>query len=174
MASINDFSNITNIPQLQNLQSLITLAQSNPDLLNILTNEAFYGNSSGATHSQPQSPSHSYNTILPAPSTNTSNIALPPLSAAVNSSTSQPPRTINDVTKSISNISNTADALNQDIDDLGISLQALANHLGFDPSKASHTDDKIDDVDDGELLDMDEFLNTYGTKLLFLNFEHFY
>jgi hypothetical protein len=41
--------------------------------------------------------------------------------------------------------------------------------LGFDPSKSSNTDDKIED-DEGELLDMDEFLNTYGKVDVSINF----
>lgn len=168
LASINDFSNITNIPQLQTLQTLITLAQSNPELLSQLTNEAFY---SGG-HSGPAT--HNYHSILPAPSTtpDTSSIALPPLSAATDSKltstgTQQQPRTINQVTDSISSISHTADALNHDINELGISLQALADHLGFDPTKSASTDDSLGADDEGELLDMDEFLNTYGRELIF-------
>ncbi|CAO3636730.1 unnamed protein product [Mucor hiemalis] len=163
LASISDFSNITNIPQLQTLQTLITLAQSNPELLSQLTNEAFYGGGN------PTPATHNYQTILPAPSTtDTSSIALPPLSAATESKSTtaatQQPRSINQVTDSISNISNTADALNHDINELGISLQALADHLGFDPTKNGNTDDKLGDEDEGELLDMDEFLNTYGKR----------
>jgi hypothetical protein len=78
-------------------------------------------------------------------------------------------RSLNQLTNSISNIAGSADALNQDIDDLGISLQALAQHLGFDPTKANSPvndmnadDQKLDDEVEGDLLDMDEFLNTYG------------
>lgn len=166
LASINDFSNITNIPQLQTLQTLITLAQSNPELLSQLTNEAFYGSG----YSGPAT--HNYQTILPAPSStsDTSSIALPPLSAATDSkltstATQQQPRSIDQVTNSISNISHTADALNHDINELGISLQALADHLGFDPTKNVSTDDNLGADDEGELLDMDEFLNTYGNDV---------
>ena len=153
LAAINDYSQLANIPQLQNLQSLIILAQSNPELLTQLTNEAFYGNSAGPANNFNQPPM--YNTILPAPSTN------PPSTASTVPSTSIQSRSINQVTNSISNISHTADALNQDINDLGISLEALANHLGFDPSKATHPEtEQLTEEED--LLDMDEFLHTYG------------
>ncbi|KAI9263899.1 hypothetical protein EDC94DRAFT_517856 [Helicostylum pulchrum] len=123
------------------------IAQSNPDLLNQLTNEVNNNNLPNQTYSQVSSNSIS----IP-----------PPTSSALN--TTQTARTIDQVTNRISNISHTADALNQDIDDLGISLQQLANHLGFDPSKNVSDTERIDDVVDGELLDMDEFLNTYGKE----------
>lgn len=138
----NDFND--NIPHIQNLQNLIMLTQSNPELLNQLTNEAFYG-------SQPPAPSSSSAAATP------SSIALPDQS-----------HTLQNVTNSISNIANSADALNQDIDDLGISLQTLAQHLGFDPTKVNSSEDNPIKLDDeGDLLDMDEFLNTYG-KLVFI------
>lgn len=183
---MNDFSNIANIPQLQNIQNLISMAQSNLDLMNQLTNEAYYGTTSSPSFSQAQQPYNNNNndnninstTISPYnPSILTSapnaSVALPPLSSAINTNvTQQQPRSIEQVTNSISNITNTADALNQDIDDLDISLQALAQHLGFDPTKiAPPGEEKIDNDDEGELLDMDEFLNTYGKYELFMGAE---
>lgn len=200
MASINDFSNIANIPQLQNLQSLITLAQSNPELLNQLTNEAFYGNSTGPFTDQSDQQYNNNNSYMN--NDNNSNNGINTYTANNNNSnnndntnknnsfdssfnqyksasvlTSSPSaintidnqhqaaRTINQVTNTISNITHTADALNQDIDDLGISLQALAHHLGFDPTKGTPADDDKIDEDEDDLLDMDEFLNTYGNNL---------
>ncbi|KAI7897195.1 uncharacterized protein EV154DRAFT_489277 [Mucor mucedo] len=197
LASINDFSNIANIPQLQNLQSLITLAQSNPELLNQLTNEAFYGNSTGPFTDQSDQQYNNNNSYMN--NDNNSNNGINTYTANNNNSnnndntnknnsfdssfnqyksasvlTSSPSaintidnqqqaaRTINQVTNTISNITHTADALNQDIDDLGISLQALAHHLGFDPTKGTPADDDKIDEDEDDLLDMDEFLNTYG------------
>lgn len=211
MASINDFSNIANIPQLQSLQSLITLAQSNPELLNQLTNEAFYGNPKGPSTEQNDQKHDSSNSNKinidksindnnnyttnsndnitnnnknNHDNTNNNNNNTHPLDLSYNQykpcSVSTPlsitmntvdhqhqaARTISQVTNSISNITHTADALNQDIDDLGISLQALAHHLGFDPTKGTAADeDKIDENED-DLLDMDEFLNTYGNRAL--------
>jgi hypothetical protein len=190
------------------------LAQSNPDLLNQLTNEAFYGNSAGPFASQHD---QQYNTINNINNNNNSNNNInksnndntnpnsnsnaginnsdntnyiinnnspnpsatscnqyqsfsfapsvsAPMSLAMDTTDhqQQATRTINQVTNSISNITHTADALNQDIDDLGISLQALAHHLGFDPTKVTPADDEKIDENEGDLLDMDEFLNTYG------------
>jgi hypothetical protein len=54
-------------------------------------------------------------------------------------------------------LSSSADALNQDIDDLGFSIEQLAQHLGFDPAKSNKQED--------DLIDMDEFLNTYGKNI---------
>lgn len=138
-----------------------------------MTNEAFYGISSFPSNPQAQqqysnnndsiSPYNNSPAISSAPATS---IALPPMSSAMNTAVpQQQPRSIEQVSNSISNISNTADSLNQDIDDLGISLQALAQHLGFDPTKiAPAGEEKFDNNDEGDLLDMDEFLNTYGKE----------
>ncbi|CAO3658166.1 unnamed protein product [Rhizopus microsporus] len=101
-----DFSNM---PQLQNLQHLITLAQSNPDLLNQLTSESLYG----------------------APSQLTNVVASP--AASLDSTSSSAP-SLNQVTNNIANVSDEANAINQDIEELGLSLQALAQYLGFDPA----------------------------------------
>lgn len=129
MSSLVDFSNI---PQLQNLQSLISLAQANPDLLSQLTTDSLYGGG----------PSQLSNALM----SHASSIK----------ATSSP--SLNPIHSNIANVTNQADALNQDIDDLGISLQALAQHLGFDSTKESTDQQNVED----DLLDMDEFLNTYG------------
>jgi hypothetical protein len=142
-----------NIPHIQNLQNLIMLAQSSPDLLSQLTNDAFYGSPAQQT---------------PVPTTTTTAATASSLSSsspATPSSITLPNQShsLENVTNSISSIASSADALNQDIDDLGISLQTLAQHLGFDPTKISNSeDDPIKIEDEGDLLDMDEFLNTYG------------
>lgn len=116
-------------------------------------------------------PHHSSSFIVPAPMD--LNLNLTPSSTTTPSQLqqqqqqSQSARSLSQVTNSISSIAGSADALNQDIDDLGISLQALAQHLGFDPSKMSSPTNDVDVEHpnvgtDGDLLDMDEFLNTYG------------
>lgn len=185
-----------------------------------MTNEAFYGNSSGplSTHHSQQynninsnnsnnitsitsnnnnnnnsnssnnNSSISKNTTDYNANTNYSNpstssylqyqptpLLSTPMSLSMDTSMHQQhaARTINQVTNSISNITHTADALNQDIDDLGISLQALAHHLGFDPTKVTPADDEKIDDDESDLLDMDEFLNTYGKYLLNLKCIYF-
>lgn len=154
-STVND-----NIPQLQNLQSLITLAQANPELFSHLTSDAFFG-------TQPSNAPllDLMSAQQQQPTTTT------PSSIALASNNNNNNRSLNQVTNTISNISNSADALNQDIDDLGISLQALAQHLGFDPTKVSSNEiqdaPKLDDpVNEEDLIDMDEFLNTYGKKTL--------
>ncbi|CEP13062.1 hypothetical protein [Parasitella parasitica] len=195
LTAINDFSNITNIPQLQNLQSLISLAQSNPHLLSQLTSDAFYG----MPPSPPTTTNPQHLTSVPAIATDTSPSSSTAASsvASMNLTSSSPAssaittpsqlqlqqqlqqqqstRSLNQVTNSLSSIAGSADALNQDIDDLGLSLQALAQHLGFDPAKmnapmSSQDMDidhqKLDDAAEGELLDMDEFLNTFGSDVV--------
>ncbi|KAI8644941.1 hypothetical protein BD408DRAFT_412406 [Parasitella parasitica] len=195
LASINDFSNITNIPQLQNLQSLISLAQSNPHLLSQLTSDAFYGiPAAPPTTTNPQ-----HLTSVPAIATtaspSASSITSMDLTSSIPASatTTTTPgqlqqqhqhqqlqqqqqqqqhsiRSLNQVTNSLSSIAGSADALNQDIDELGLSLQALAHHLGFDPTRMNASpsqeidmdQQKLDDATEGDLLNMDEFLNTYG------------
>jgi hypothetical protein len=107
---------IPSLTQIQGLQSLIALAQANPELLSQLTSESFFTN----------------NTIAPSSS-------------------------IDNVTANITHLSSSADALNQDIDDLGFSIEQLAQHLGFDPAKSNKQED--------DLIDMDEFLNTYGKNI---------
>jgi methyl-accepting chemotaxis protein len=101
-----DFSNM---PQLQNLQHLITLAQSNPDLLNQLTSESLYGTPSQLT-----------------------NVVASPAASLDSTSSSAP--SLNQITNNIANVSDEANAINQDIEELGLSLQALAQYLGFDPA----------------------------------------
>ncbi|EIE87401.1 hypothetical protein RO3G_12112 [Rhizopus delemar RA 99-880] len=110
------------------------IAQANPDLLSQLTNESSYG-----------TPPPLSNSLMPS----------------VTSLNVTPP-SLNQITNNIANVSDQADALNQDIDDLGLSLQALAQHLGFDSGKDQNGSDSSIAND---LLDMDEFLNTYGAEV---------
>ncbi|KAI8067253.1 hypothetical protein BDF21DRAFT_426148 [Thamnidium elegans] len=138
----------------QQLQPQLSLPQQLTQPLQPQPNQSPATYTHNTTTNNNNSPNQNY-THVPSNS-----IYIPPTSSALN--TTQAAQTIDQVTNSISNISHTADALNQDIDDLGISLQQLANHLGFDPSKNVSDTERIDDVADGELLDMDEFLNTYG------------
>jgi hypothetical protein len=113
------------LTQIQGLQSLIALAQANPELLSQLTSESFFTN----------------NTIAPSSS-------------------------IDNVTANITHLSSSADALNQDIDDLGFSIEQLAQHLGFDPEKSNKQED--------DLIDMDEFLNTYGKNKYIYKYIYIY
>lgn len=145
---------------------MITLAQANPELFSQLTSDAFFGTSSQQITPLIDLTSHLSNTP--------SSIAL---SSASNNTDTSSPRSLNQVTNTISSISSSADALNQDIEDLGISLQALAQHLGFDPTKVTsndiqeaHNNISIDEhVNEDDLLDMDEFLNTYGKHQFNMN-----
>ncbi|KAI8985277.1 hypothetical protein BDB01DRAFT_721902 [Pilobolus umbonatus] len=57
---------------------------------------------------------------------------------------------------SLSKLSNNIASISEDIDNLDLSLQALAEHLGFDPSKLTQN------KEEQEILDMDEFLHTFG------------
>ncbi|KAI9470557.1 MAG: hypothetical protein EXX96DRAFT_622771 [Benjaminiella poitrasii] len=180
--SSTDLSNIANIPQLQNLQSLISLAQANPDLLSQLTAETLFNNPSSSSASastalQPQQPQPTNHSVSNFPITSPNSpatIALPNMTTSLNTiPDSNNTKSLAQVTNTISNIADSADALNQDIDDLGLSLQALAQHLGFDPSKIgtqslpeTETPIKVEEgFDEGDLIDMDEFLNTYGPDI---------
>lgn len=146
LTNANDLND--NIPHIQNLQNLILLTQSNPELLNQLTNDVFYN--SPTTQQQQQQATSPISSSVTTPAS--SSTVLPDQS-----------HSLHNITNSISNIANSADTLNQDIDDLGISLQTLAQHLGFDPTKMNNSvDDPVKIEDEGDLLDMDEFLNTFG------------
>ncbi|KAI7899739.1 uncharacterized protein BX663DRAFT_488969 [Cokeromyces recurvatus] len=181
LSSSSDFSSISNVPHLQNLQSLVSLAQTNPDLLNQLTNETLFNNNSSAsflTALQPQqSQSNHHHPVpnFPVASTNLpTTVTFPNMATPLNTtSNTNNTKSLTQVTNTISNIASSADALNQDIDELGLSLQALAQHLGFDPTKISTQSlsettgqTKIEDgLHESDLINMDEFLNTYGPDI---------
>ncbi|KAI8979069.1 hypothetical protein BDF20DRAFT_478380 [Mycotypha africana] len=102
-------------------------------------------------------------TIHPATSTSTTNDQLIHYGAPATPS-------LNQVTNNLSSIASSAESINQDIDELGLSLQALAEHLGFDPSKLitegdSVATNSIANADTGDLIDMDDFLNAYGSDI---------
>ncbi|KAI8332167.1 hypothetical protein EDC96DRAFT_526698 [Choanephora cucurbitarum] len=156
---------LQNISQLHNLQNLIALAQANPELLSQFSNESLYhNNDSNSAASQ---------ALLSA-------LALPIDNHSPNTVSTLPDQRLHQVTNSINHIADSTEALNQDIDDLGLSLQALAHHLGFDPTKLNANNNSLIysssqpqppqqpqhmnslPDDEGELIDMDEFLNTYG------------
>ncbi|KAI8077228.1 uncharacterized protein B0P05DRAFT_572099 [Gilbertella persicaria] len=164
--SMHDFSN-NNIPQIQNLQNLIALAQANPDLLSQLTNEAFYNNSNNSNNNNINGiTDQSSLASLAIPNHNSNNNNNNALAAS-------PDQKLHQVTNSINNIADSTEALNQDIDDLGLSLQVLAQHLGFDPTKLTSNANSLmfsdqqpqpqqEQPNEDDLIDMDEFLNAYG------------
>lgn len=137
-----DFSNATP-QQLQGLQNLINLSQNNPAMLN-----QFNGDLS---------------TIDPSSSLVDNGTVMPGLDWSAISS-NQPTDTANSlsgptslpqVTNRIEAVTKTADDISQDIDQLGVDIQALAQQLGLNPS--------ADGSSDGfDFVDMDAFLNTYG------------
>ncbi|KAG0170800.1 stress-responsive transcription factor hsf1 [Apophysomyces sp. BC1034] len=147
-----DLSSLVNMQQLQNL---INLAQTNPNFLNQLTNDAFYGtglqsatdnyrNSVASTSKMPDPSPPLGVPSLPLPSpVLTSGImpSLPPLPQQLQLQEQQDPTT--------HHLDNTANS----VDDIDRSIEVLASHLGFDPTKYNAEDDYVN---------MDEFLNTYG------------
>lgn len=147
-----DFSTLTQAQQMQGLQQLLSLAQNNPSLLSQLTGNDAYSAANA--------------TIAPMTTTTTSaSTAMVPgldpgLLGGLDTNTSSKDTHLTttpslvDTTKSIDSAMKTADSISQDIDQLGVDIEALAQQLGFDPSK--HDNDELDYVD------LDAFLNNYG------------
>ncbi|KAG0170332.1 stress-responsive transcription factor hsf1 [Apophysomyces sp. BC1015] len=142
-------SSLVNLQQLQGLQSLISLAQANPALLSQLTADTLHNNAP---------PIMDFDTKSSNPPTLNSLDAAAPV---IYTNNNAPPNldfpvipTLPQVTNNITSLTKAADVISQDIDDLGTNIEALAQHLGFDPTKYPGNDD--------DYVDMDEFLNTYG------------
>jgi hypothetical protein len=112
------------------------------------------------TTAEPIPANPSYSPTLAAPQQNITPFISPASSAAIISNDTTPSSFIGSYlspTTSDSNIdtlTRTADDINSDIDTLGSNIEALAQQLGFDPTKAN--DDLLGYVD------MDKFLQAYG------------
>ncbi|KAI8384824.1 uncharacterized protein BYT42DRAFT_612494 [Radiomyces spectabilis] len=150
-ATPQDLSSLFTPQQLQNFQSFINLAQANPDLLNQLTNYT-YNDPISSTTLPPVEASSDFSSLAdplsalapPASSSSTDNAAVAPFNTGL----------LRKSTEDIASLSQTADAINENIDQLGTDIEALVRQLGFDPTKHGNTDDHY--------LDMDDFLDTYG------------
>jgi hypothetical protein len=101
-----------------------------------------------------------YSPTLAAPQQNITPFISPASSAAIIPNDTTPSSFIGSYLSPITSDSNidtltrTADDINSDIDTLGSNIEALAQQLGFDPTKAN--DDLLGYVD------MDKFLQAYG------------
>ncbi|KAF7721890.1 stress-responsive transcription factor hsf1 [Apophysomyces ossiformis] len=146
------FSSTVNLQQLQGLQSLINLAQANPNLLNQMSADTLLNSSPAAIdyihNNQANPPTFSAADATPVIYTNNNLPPNPELPVAPS---------LLQVTDNITSLTKAADLISQDIDDLGTNIEALAQHLGFDPTKYPGNED--------DYVNMDEFLNTYGIVL---------
>ncbi|KAL0077493.1 hypothetical protein J3Q64DRAFT_1295437 [Phycomyces blakesleeanus] len=178
--SPSDIAALLNVQQLQGLQSLFSLAQTNPSLFSQLTNDAFYSaglpqnvdysNMSGSGlntidhsklyHHPAQSPSSSSSSpeISQSPASTTST----KIHNITPSNTPHISTSIPDIMPLLqghmgpNHLGEATHLINRDTDALGNSLDALTQHLGFDPNKFSPKDDALNYVN------MDEFLNNYS------------
>ncbi|KAI9033637.1 hypothetical protein CLU79DRAFT_830012 [Phycomyces nitens] len=169
--SPSDIAALLNVQQLQGLQSLFSLAQTNPSLFSQLTNDAFYSaglpqnvdysNMSGSglnttEHSKPYHTVHS-----PSSDLSQSPASTPSTYNNTPSNTPLIPTSVPDIMPLLQNmepnhLGEATHSINRDTDTLGNSIDALTQHLGFDPNKFSPKDDGL------RYVNMDEFLNSYN------------
>ncbi|KAI8338077.1 hypothetical protein BC941DRAFT_494379 [Chlamydoabsidia padenii] len=162
-----DLSQVMNTQQIQGLQGLIGLAQSHPALLSQLTtdvlntyqqgnstNDLAAGNLVFDPNSTPNN-NNNNNAIVTIPSTTQHDPSLiQPLTSNNNSIEAPTKPSLPQISNKIQTLARSADDITSDIDILGSNIQALAQQLGFDPTKSD--DDLLGYVD------MDKFLQAYG------------
>lgn len=175
MSLPQDLTQVMNTQQIQGLQSLISLAQSHPALLSQLTSDVVntyhQGNlptattTNNNTSTTPASKSsnqafdpatlHDNNVIATIPPSQTNNTFNSDESHQQQSNGAPPTKpSLPQISNSIRQIACTADDINSGIDMLGSNIEALAQQLGFDPTKSD--DDLLGYVD------MDKFMQEYG------------
>ncbi|KAF7727864.1 stress-responsive transcription factor hsf1 [Apophysomyces ossiformis] len=161
---------ISSLINMQQLQSLISFAQTNPNFLNQLTNDTIYG-----TGLQPMADNYRHNIASTSRAQNPSipfDIPSLPLSTPASASNSAPNLSILPQQQQLQReqqqqqqplqlqehsnlIAHHFDNTLNSMADIDHSIEILANHLGFDGSKYGA---------DNDCVNMDEFLNAYDSN----------